>query len=59
MKNSRLPRGTAILMNNRALTLQLLFSHGRMSRTDIADYLGITTAAVTSIVNDLDRKSVV
>ena len=47
-------------MNNRALTLQLLFSHGRMSRTDIADYLGITTAAVTSIVNDfLDEGLVV
>lgn len=52
MKNSRLPRGVAILLSNRSQTLQLLFSRGVMSRTDIADYLGITTAAVTSIVND-------
>lgn len=38
--------------SNRSLTLQLLFAHGTLSRTDIADYLNITTAAVTSIVND-------
>ena len=38
--------------SNRSLTLQLLFSRGVLSRTEIADYLNITTAAVTSIVND-------
>ncbi len=38
--------------SNRSLTLQLLFAHRVLSRTDIADYLNITTAAVTSIVND-------
>lgn len=38
--------------SNRSLTLQLLFSHGTLSRTDIADYLDITTAAVTTIVNE-------
>ena len=42
--------------SNRSLTLQLLFSHGVLSRTDIADYLNITTAAVTSIVNDFLEK---
>lgn len=38
--------------SNRSLTLQLLFSHGTLSRTDIADFLNITTAAVTMIVNE-------
>lgn len=38
--------------SNRSMTLQLLFSHGTLSRTDIADFLNITTAAVTMIVNE-------
>lgn len=59
MKNSRLPRGVAILLSNRSQTLQLLFSRGVMSRTDVADYLGITTAAVTSIVNDFLEEGLV
>lgn len=38
--------------SNRSLALQLLFAHGTLSRTDIADCLNITTAAVSTIVND-------
>lgn len=38
---------------NRSLALKLLFSHGELSRTDIANYLNITSAAVTSIASDL------
>ncbi len=38
--------------SNRSLALQLLFSYGVLSRTDIAEYLNITNAAITSIVND-------
>lgn len=44
------------MLNNRSRTLQLLFSHKTLSRTDIAEYLNITTAAVTTIVNEfLDK----
>lgn len=53
MNKAKLPRGAALLLSNRSLTLQLLFSHGVTSRTDIADYLGVSTAAVTSIVSEL------
>ena len=38
--------------SNRSMTLQLLFSYGILSRTDIANHLNITTAAVTMIVNE-------
>lgn len=41
-----------VKLSNRSMTLQLLFSHGTLSRTDIADFLNITTAAVTMIVNE-------
>lgn len=51
MKKTRLAV-TNSAFSNRSLTLQLLFSYGTLSRTDIADYLNITNAAITSIVND-------
>lgn len=41
-----------VKFNNRSYTLQLLFAYGLLSRTDIANHLHITTAAVTSIVNE-------
>lgn len=44
------------MFNNRSRTLQLLFAHKLLSRTDIAEYLNITTAAVTTIVNDFLEK---
>ena len=37
-------------MNNRSNTLRLLFANENMSRTEIASNLGVSTAAVTSIV---------
>lgn len=39
-------------MNNRSNTLRLLFANENMSRTEIASNLGVSTAAVTSIVNE-------
>lgn len=51
MKRSTMSSAASIF-SNRSLTLQLLFSRRTLSRTDIADYLNITTAAVTSIVNE-------
>lgn len=45
--------------SNRSLSLQLLFSHGTLSRTDIAECLNITTAAVTVIANELLQSGLV
>ena len=38
--------------NNRLNALRLLFANESLSRTEIASFLGISTAAVTSIVNE-------
>ena len=38
--------------NNRLNALWLLFANESLSRTEIASFLGISTAAVTSIVNE-------
>ena len=59
MKTSMVLRPGSAALSNRALTLRLLFSHGALSRTDIADSLEITTAAVTSIVGELLEEGLV
>lgn len=59
MKTSMVLRLGSAALSNRALTLRLLFSHGALSRTDIADSLEITTAAVTSIVGELLEEGLV
>lgn len=56
-KTGTLPSTTKL--SNRSRTLQLLFSYKLLSRTDIADYLNITTAAVTTIINDFLDKGLV
>ena len=56
MKNSTntpLPFLESTNPGNRSLSLRLLLALGPLSRTDIAKYLHITTAAVTAISSDL------
>lgn len=53
MYNNPLNIGKAISKNtNRINTLRLMFANDVMSRTNLASFLGISTAAVTAIVNE-------
>ncbi len=45
--------------SNRSLSLQLLFSHGTLSRAEIANRLNITPAAVSIIANELLQSGLV
>lgn len=47
---------TYVKRKNRASILELLYSHGGLSRKDIASRLGLTPAAITLITNDMIKE---